>query len=125
MVVPIAAASATDMTAMVSEMRAPKISRVHKSRPKLSEPSQWRAEGQAKRFVMSICSTPCVASKGAKAAARRIASEIAAPLTSEALRSARMVTRAPSFQPDARIDRRVDQVDAEVHEREQQREGER
>src|SRR5215207_8879514 len=114
---PIAAATPTERSAIDREMRAPKIIRVHRSRPKLSVPSHWAADGPAKRWRMSICSTSWVARRGAKTAASTMASVIRPPTTSEVLRSARGSHMALR-KPHARVDHCVGQVDDQVHESE-------
>src|SRR5260370_748815 len=64
-------AALTDRKGIVSETRAPKIILVHRSRPKLSLPSQWTAEGPEKRLAMSLWARPCGASNGAQTAAEK------------------------------------------------------
>lgn len=70
---PMTVEKTTTSSGPMSAVRPPKMRRLSRSRPSESVPSQWAADGGARKDVKSTASGSYGATKGAKIAARTIA----------------------------------------------------
>src|SRR3954470_15204381 len=112
---------------IVSDTRAPWISRATSSRPSASVPSQCDRPGGARRSSMSMSSGPCVNHRSAKIAAMTIsaiqpaASQNRLPrrrLRLTGLTAMVSMPRSSVAMADPRIEHGVEHVDDEIHEHE-------
>ncbi len=95
--VPTTEATAATEKPTISEMRAPYSTREYTSRPSMSVPNQYSADGSRVRFAGASAVGSTVPSQGARMAIRIMTSSSAPPTTMVGWRWTKVITRPRCF----------------------------
>src|SRR5688572_31582009 len=110
---------------MLTDSRAPQTRRASTSRPNWSVPSRCARLGPLSRAPKSIATGSAVTNSGATSPTRAVSPTMASPTSASRLRQSRPSARwrVGSGEAEAGVEDDIERVDGEVHERDQQGDG--